>query len=189
MRCKPLGCLLPDGGFSMVETSVALLIACVVAGFALLNVDRILPSANANESMYQIVAQFRNGRESAMAQRRNVRVVFQNDNAIQLLRNDLPNGTTILSTVTLDSHCKFHLFDGIPDSPDAFGNSASVDFGDATAITFLTDGTLVDQNNNPVSGTVFFGVEDQPETARAVTILGATGRVRSYRWTGSEWIH
>jgi hypothetical protein len=28
---------------------------------------------------------------------------------------------------------------------------------------------------------------DHPETARAVTILGATGRVRGYRWTGTNW--
>jgi prepilin-type N-terminal cleavage/methylation domain-containing protein len=188
MKQEPVGCLLPDAGFSMVEVLIALMISCVVAGFALLNVDQILPSVNANESMYQVVAQLRNGRESAMAQRRNIRVVFQNDNEIQLIRNDLPNGTTTLSTIALDGHCKFQLFDDLPDSPDAFGNFAAVDFGDADTITFLTDGTLVDQNNNPVSGTVYFGIEDHPETARAVTLLGATGRVRSYRWNGSTWI-
>ncbi|MBN1567374.1 MAG: type II secretion system protein [Acidobacteria bacterium] len=188
MKQKPLGGLLPHAGFSMVETCIALMIACVVAGFALLNIDRILPSVNANESMYQVVAQLRNGRELAMAQRRNIRVVFPSENEIQLIRNDLPSGTTILSTVALDSHCKFHLFDGLPDTPDAFGNSAAVNFGSATVMTFMSDGTLVDQNNNPISGTVFFGVEDEPDTARAVTILGATGRVRSYRWNGSEWI-
>jgi prepilin-type N-terminal cleavage/methylation domain-containing protein len=189
MKRKLIGRLLLNAGFSMVEVCIALMIAAVVAGFALINIDSMLPGMNANESMYRVVAQFRNGRELAIAQRRNIQVVFQNDNEIQLVRNDLPSGTTTLSTVTLDSRCKFLIFDGLPDSPDSFGiSSEPVSFGDTETITFLTDGTLVDDDNNPVSGTVFFGVEDNPETARAVTILGATGRVRSYRWNGEDWI-
>jgi hypothetical protein len=39
----------------------------------------------------------------------------------------------------------------------------------------------------PVNGTVFVGVPGLPYTARAVTILGATGRIRSYHWNGTTW--
>jgi hypothetical protein len=39
-------------------------------------------------------------------------------------------------------------------------------------------------NNNPINATFFIGVAGKVNTARAVTVLGATGRVRSYFWTG-----
>ena len=48
--------------------------------------------------------------------------------------------------------------------------------------------SVTDAQGNPINGSMFLGVSGRPETARSVTILGATGRVRSYRWTGNSWI-
>jgi hypothetical protein len=45
----------------------------------------------------------------------------------------------------------------------------------------------MDFNNNYVNGTVFLGLPGLKGTARAVTILGATGRVRPYYWDGTKW--
>jgi Tfp pilus assembly protein FimT len=177
-----------QAGFSMVEVCIVTMVLFTVSGFAVLNITGILPGMRANNAMYQTLAQLRRGREEAIAQRRNIRLQFLDGNQIQLTRQDVPNGTTVLSTVTLENNIRFRLFDGIPDSPDSFGNDSAVDFGAAAIITFLSDGTLVDDQGNPLSGSVFLGLEEHPETARAVTILGATGRVRSYRWTGESWI-
>jgi len=93
-----------------------------------------------------------------------------------------------LSTVTLEGPMQFLTFDDIPDSPDLFGRTTAVDFGGANSIFFLSDGTLVDGQGNPLDGSVFLGRPGRPDTARVVTILGATGRVRGYRWTGTSWI-
>jgi hypothetical protein len=59
---------------------------------------------------------------------------------------------------------------------------------------FSTSGSLVGTtgssgfstvgNNNPVNASIFTGIAGQPNTARAVTVMGTTGRVRSYSWTG-----
>lgn len=174
-------------GFSMVEVSVALVVVCILAGFALTNITGTMPAIRANAGLDTAVAQLRRGRELALAQRRTIEIKFLNNNQIQLIRNDVPNGTTILSTVTLENEIEFKLFDGIPDTPDSFGNGSAVDFGGTAPWTFLSEGTLVDVQANPVNGTVFLGLPDHPETARAVTILGATGRVRGYRWTGTNW--
>jgi prepilin-type N-terminal cleavage/methylation domain-containing protein len=177
-----------NAGFSLVELSIVMALALALCGFAVLNMSEILPGMQANEAMYQTVAQLRRGRESAVAQRRNIEVRFLGDNQIQLVRHDVPAGTTILSTVELSDKSQFQLFDGVPDSPDSFGNGAAVDFGGSATLTFQTDGTFVDNQGNPLNGSVFIGLPDHPGTARAVTILGATGRVRSYRWTGNSWI-
>jgi Tfp pilus assembly protein FimT len=172
----------------MIEISIVILFISVVAGIALLNIEGIMPGMEANAALSQTVAQLRRGRELAIAQRRNIEVRFLDNNQIQLVRFDVPNGRTVLSTVTLESGIEFQLFDGVPDTPDSFGKGAAVDFGGSGTLIFLSDGTLVDAGGNPLHGSVFLGLPDHHETARAVTILGATGRVRGYRWTGSSWI-
>jgi hypothetical protein len=138
--------------------------------------------------MAQTVAQLRRARETAMAQRRNIEIKFLENDQIQLERIDVPAGRTVLSNVTLNNRFEFRLFDDVPDSPDGFGNGSAVDFGGSASLVFLSDGTLVDVLGNPLNGSVFLGLADHPETARAVTILGATGRVRGYRWNGTSWI-
>jgi Tfp pilus assembly protein FimT len=172
----------------LIEASVAVFIICLVSGFAILEFNGIAPGMTANAALSETVAQLRKGRELAIAQRRNIEVKFLGNNQIQLVRDNVPAGTTILSTVTLEGKVQFRLFDGVLDTPDLFGKAAAVDFGGAASLIFLSDGTLVDAGGNPLNGSVFLGQVNHPETARAATILGATGRVRGYRWTGSAWI-
>jgi Tfp pilus assembly protein FimT len=177
-----------DAGFSLIEICLVLMLMCIIGGFAVLSVFEIMPGIKANEAMYQMVGQLRNARETAIGQRRTIEVRFLDANRIQLVRYNLPNGTTTLSDIQFANGCEFQLFGNIPDTPDRFGNAAAVNFPGADSLKFLSDGTLVDDDNNPISGSVYLGVPGRPETARAVTILGATGRVRSYRWTGTEWV-
>ncbi len=180
---------LPDAGFSIVEITIGVLLACTLTGFALIGMEGVLPGINANQAMNATVAQLRQGRDLAMTQRRSMQLRFLGNNQIQLVRNELPTGTRVVSTVTLGNQCQFMIFNDIPDTPDQFGNATPVDFGSAATLTFLSDGTLVDNSGNPRNGTVFIGSPAHPEAARAVTLLGATGRVRGYRWNGTGWIH
>jgi Tfp pilus assembly protein FimT len=188
MRSIPVCRLHQQTGFSLVELSVTLALIMALSGFAVLNLTAILPGMQANEAMHQAVSQLRKGRESAIAQRRNIELQFLGNNQIQLVRHDVPTGTTVLNTLRLTNKTQFQLFGGVPDSPDSFGSSSSVYFGGSATLTFQTDGVLVDDQGNPINGSIFLGLPGHPETARSVTILGATGRVRSYRWTGNSWI-
>jgi prepilin-type N-terminal cleavage/methylation domain-containing protein len=176
-------------GFSMIELLIVLLLGGIMAGYAVLNLTGVQPGMRADAAMNLTLAQMRRGRELAMAQRRNVEIQFLGNNEIRLQRDEVPTGTTILSTVPLENNIEFHLFGDMGDTPDGFGSNTAVDFGGATRLIFLTDGTLVDGQANPLNGTVFLGMTGHPESARAVTLLGATGRVRNYRWTGNAWIH
>jgi Tfp pilus assembly protein FimT len=178
----------PNAGFSMVEACVAVLVLSIISGFAILEFNGMAPGTTANAAMDETVAQLRKGRETAIDQRRNVELHFLGNNQIQLVRDEVPAGTTVLSTLTLEGQVQFLLFNGVPDSPDLFGNATAVCFGNATSLIFQSNGVLVDSNANPLNGSVFLGQTGHSETARVVTILGATGRVRGYRWTGTSWI-
>jgi Tfp pilus assembly protein FimT len=184
------GCrFLQNAGFSIAEVVIGVLLACTLTGFALIGMGGVMPGINANQAMNATVAQLRQGRDLAMTQRRSMQLRFLGNNQIQLVRNELPSGTRVVDTVTLGNQCQFMIFNDIPDTPDQFGNATPVDFGSVATLTFLSDGTLVDNSGNPRNGTVFIGLPAHPEAARAVTLLGATGRVRTYRWNGTDWIH
>lgn len=51
------------------------------------------------------------------------------------------------------------------------------------SLTFQPDGSIVDQNGNPLDRAIYFYNTQLPnDTARAISILGATGRVKLWRY-------
>jgi hypothetical protein len=149
------------------------------------------PAYKGDGAMRTVMAQLNTARELALTQRRFMRVEFTVGNEIRIVREEVPNGTTTVSTVPLEGGMLFGLTPGVPDTPDSFGNAGAISFGAATQYRFTTEGTMVDQGGNPISGSVFLnwpGVgQGQERAARAVTILGSTGRIRGYRWDGRQW--
>jgi hypothetical protein len=99
----------------------------------------------------------------------------------------VPAGTTQLASVVLEGSVQYSLAPGVPDTPDAFGRNQAVDFGGAASVMFTSEGMLVDAAGNPINGTIFLAIRGGANSVRAVTILGATGRVRGYRWNGLQW--
>jgi hypothetical protein len=46
---------------------------------------------------------------------------------------------------------------------------------------------LVDSSGTAINGTMFLAAPNDPYATRAVTILGATGRVRGFRRLNTTW--
>ncbi len=176
-----------DAGFSLVETLVVLTIGVVLAAIATMQIGAVRPSMQGDSAMRVVMSQLNQAREMAIAQRRNMELQFIVPNGIRIVRHDVPNGTTVVSAAVLEDGAEFQLLAGAPDTPDGFGNATAIDFGAANAVMFTSDGTLIDDVGNPVDGTVFLMLPSGGLSARAVSILGATGRVKGYRWNGSTW--
>jgi prepilin-type N-terminal cleavage/methylation domain-containing protein len=177
-----------DRGFTLVELMVALGLIAVMSAVAVMVMPTALRSATADSGSARVVSVLRTAREQAISQRRNVRVTFSAPNQIVVTRINVPSTTTTtLSTTTLESGISFQLFAGVPDTPDAFGNASATAFGTATSVMFTSEGTFVDQNGDPVNGTVFLGKGIDPMTARAVSIFGPTALIRQWRWNSRVW--
>jgi len=182
-----------SAGFSIVEMLVIILILMIVAAMAIIQIRGQLPLMRANAAMNRAVAQMRTAREMAVAQRREVQVFFLPPDQIQLQRLNQPAGAppTTFPPVPFEGGAQFVVFAGVPDTPSAFGNASAIVFGGVTGgppiMKFRSDGRFVDAAGQPLNGSVFVGLPGHAQTARAVTVLGATGRVRPYRWTGSVW--
>lgn len=199
----------PEQGFSFLELVTVVGIIMILASFAVMSTTSTTFNSRANAAMDSLISQLRTARQMAISMRRNVLVQITAPNQIQLTIETLPGEAPAkpIAPVYLNDNAsggsQFYLFPGLPDTPMNFGNSQAINFAPASggaaglSVMFTTSGTLVGStatsgfatvgSNNPVNASIFIGVPGHTNTARAITILGATGRVRQYYWTGTTW--
>ncbi|MGH9455802.1 MAG: pilus assembly FimT family protein [Terriglobia bacterium] len=177
-----------EAGYSLIEILVVIVILGVMSGMAVTIMTNIIPMVHADSSMDLLVGELRQARQMAIDQRRNYVATFKGTNEFVLVRQELNATQTPIADYFLSKNVTYTLVSGVPDTPDTFGDTQAVDFiPDGNPIVFVSDGTVTDANNNLVNGTVFLGTPGSPATARAVTIMGATGTIRGYRYNGSAW--
>jgi prepilin-type N-terminal cleavage/methylation domain-containing protein len=191
-KVRPKGRRNGERGFSMLEMLVVVFIVLALAGMAIVQLNPARQQWQANAAMIQVASQLRQARELAISGRRNIQVQFVGNNSIRLTRLNIAAAPTILSTVPIQSPFIFMLTPGVPDTPDAFGNLGGIEFGGLVngppTMMFQSDGTFVDTVGNILNGTVFLGIPNVPVAGRAVTVVGATGRIRMYKGTGRGWV-
>ena len=180
-------------GFSLLEILTAVAIIGIISAMAMLNYGTILPNFKANSAMDQLLYQLRSARERAISHRRDVQVQFVGTNQLTVTEIWLVGTAPPATTVSFEGGAKFMVFPTLPDipAPFNFGNTSAVYFGGISGgpptMKFTTSGAFIDGGNTLVNGTVFMGIPGSPSTARAISILGATGRVREYHWDGTQW--
>ena len=192
-------------GFTMIELSIAVMIILIISAMALIAYLPTLQDARFDTAMRQVVDQLRQAREYAITNRRYVQITFPTVvvagqtryEVVLQQRDDLTAGggaiNPVLSTIDLQYPAQYLVIAGTPDTPDAFGNSAAVEFeglsgGPVGGMLFQSDGELVDGTTfQPINGTVFLAFPGKNTSARAITVLGGTGRARGWKGTGTTW--
>ena len=189
-------------GFSLAEMMIVVGLAAVLTGMAVVQIGNSRPAAKGDGGMRVILGLMNQARQTAIQQRRYVRVVFTTPNLMQVIEENTTTATlictatcTTLQSAILEGNVQFVLVSGVSDTPDGFGSNAAafnsgtspVAFGSATFLRFAPDGTLVNQSGVFTNGTVFLAIPSTAFSQRAVTVLGSTGRVRGYRWIGNQW--
>jgi prepilin-type N-terminal cleavage/methylation domain-containing protein len=190
-------------GFTMIELMISVVVIGTVVAMAVIEMQPQVQQSRANAGMAEVMSIFRQAQAYAVANRRYVEVTFPNypgatANQIQVtIKNSLtPNAgaDVVFGTYTLEGSVYFQLMTGMPDTPDAFGHADAIEFegvsgGPASGLFFQPDGTFDDSTGTAANGTLFLGVNGYTSTARAITILGATGRVKCYRGNPTNgWI-
>lgn len=184
-----------EKGFSLLETLLVVGVVAVLTGLAILSSATPMQTYTANAAMDVVSSQLKVARQISISQRRYVKVTIDPVAgwiAYQTYSLALaPEG--LLTIVPLPPRTAFVLESGLPDTPMAFGNTApvligGVSGGPPSGMYFTPTGSFSDGTfYNPINGTIFVGLPNRPGSARAVTILGSTGRVRPYMWT-SHWV-
>lgn len=191
-----------ERGFSAIEMCVVVALILVLSAMAVFSMRPALQDANCDTAMRQVVDQLRQARDYAITNRRYVQVTFPVVGGLPEIvltqRDDLTAGAgvvnPVLSTVPIHNPEQFLVFGGLADTPDGYGNTAAIVFegvggGPLGGMLFQSDGELVDGATfQPINGTVFLGLTAQTATARAITVLGGTGRVRGWKISGNTWM-
>jgi|SRR5579863_4831925 len=192
-------------GFSMLELMVVVTIIVILSAMAISQMGPATSTMRADTAMRQVVEQLRSAREYAIANRRWVQITFPvvlnagvSENRVQItIKNTLTVGAgadAALPPTPIQRPMTFYVFPApVPDTPDAFGNANALVFGGVAGgpvggMMFDPTGALVNGATlQPINGSVFLGVVGRNETARAVSVMGTTGRIRGWSWNGTTW--
>jgi type II secretory pathway pseudopilin PulG len=187
-------------GFTLLEATVVIAIMMILTSLAVIQSFGDWETYHVNSAMDTVVSQLRVARELSIAQRRVVQVWIdsapESDGRyhVKYQQQPAPGSTEVpgpLVSVPIPATVQFVLETGVPDTPMAFGNNAAIYIGNPpvtggpAVMQFNPTGTFTDNTGTTLLyGTVFIGVPNKTTTARAVTIMGGTGRVRQYTYAG-----
>lgn len=183
-----------DRGFTLVELMVVVGLAATMMLMAVMVAPSFTQTAKADGGLEQVMDLLRSAREVAVSQRRNVEVRFIGTTGLQTVRRDIgtngvSTGTTTLRTIELENKMQLRLDPNVSaDTPDHFGNATATSFGATGSRMFTSEGTFVDANGDILNGSIFISTPGQVNSGRAVTVMGATALVRSWRWDGKKWV-
>jgi type II secretory pathway pseudopilin PulG len=191
-----------ERGFTLLETVVVIGVMMVLMGIAIIQSFGSMESYQVNSAQDVVVSQLRVARQLAITNRRTVQVWIdtapESDGHyhVKYQVQAAPQTNEVagpIVSVPMPGTAQFILETGVPDTPMAFGNSAPVFIGNPPVsggppiMQFNPTGTFTDNTGtNVIYGTVFIGVPNKMATARAVTIMGGTGRVRAYTYAGGS---
>jgi len=188
-----------EKGFSLIESIIVAAIMMVMLTMAILQSFGSMESYRANAAMDVVLSQLRVARQLAISQRRNVTITFTTATIPQSITYTImPNpGDAYIPppvTVSIPPQISFTGVPGLADTPMLFGTCggtygiciAGVS-GGPPVMEFTTMGQFTDSTGvNTLNGTVFLATPNRISTARAITIMGSTGRVRSYSYVGGS---
>jgi prepilin-type N-terminal cleavage/methylation domain-containing protein len=190
-------------GFSLMELLISIIVSTILTAIAVVELQPAIQGLRADAAMAQVKSVLRQARETSIAERRDVAVFFVPPSTISLFRfNILPGGGgQVLAgapflSVPMEGPTQFMTFAGEADTPDAFGIPPvpqgimfnGVVGGPPAGMQFQSDGTFISGAGTVINGTVFIGFPGTPSSSRAITIMGATGRIKAWHGApGTTW--
>lgn len=178
-----------QAGFTLIEMIVVGALVMVGAAVAIPVTQQMVANAKGDSALVMTSSFLESARNRAVAERRNIELAFIAPNRMQLIRIEVPSGTrTTIAEMMLEGNEEFVRISGHPDTPDAYGGVGAVNFSGTEPVMFTSDGSLIDSAGDVTNGTLFVARPGAPDTARAVTISGVTGMLRSWNWRGSQWL-
>lgn len=180
-----------QSGFSIAELVVTVGVLIVGGGIAIMNISGALRGAHVETAYQNTLNQMRFARQIAIDKRTVCRVDFAAPGTISVTQA-FADGTPIQTeTITLPADVQYTIVTGMPTppaaTPDNLGNgNTAIDFdrvagGSGTTIFFQPDGSALDAAGRVNDGVIYVARPKELNGARAITLLGTTGRIRGWR--------
>ena len=179
-------------GIGIAELLVVLFIIAIIVVLALPQVISSRRLFRFSGMQRQLVATLRDTRQEAMSQRTAVTFRYENTNKRIVIYggsfgvlNDNKNYVIAVATDGLaPNEVVYGRPEGAPVAALGDGSNLTPMTGNAVEVQFQPDGSVVDASNNPQNRAFFFYNSKHPtETAFAVSVLGAGGRAKLWRYS------
>jgi type II secretory pathway pseudopilin PulG len=177
-------------GYSLVELIIALGLIVTLTSVAVISLTQTLKNARVNAAYDIAVTQFKRARQAAISERCVYRVQMIAPRTITLTQIRAGVATPKTSA-DLPRDIQFRAEPGIPitraTTPDNLGLGAnaidfSIDYGGAaTDLYFQPDGSAKDNLGRINNGVTYFARPGELSSARAISVLGTTGRIKGWR--------
>jgi prepilin-type N-terminal cleavage/methylation domain-containing protein len=182
-------------GFSLIEMMIVVVVILIACAVGFMTLQPSIKQARVSNAYNFALGALRQAREDAVADRRVYMVTFSNavvPNTITITQSDTG---VVKTTYQLPTDVTFNVQTGFPVSqtaapttPDAFGvGTPAIDFDQGVAggvkntVYFYPDGSAQDSLNNINNGVIYLARPADLYSARAITVWGATGRIRGWR--------
>jgi len=184
-------------GFSLIEMMIVIAMILIVLAFSIMAIQPSLKQNNVTEGFNQTLMALRQARDTAVAQRQIYFVTLSNAAVPNSITITQGSTGTVTATYFLPNNVAFVALPNLPTSqvaypmtPDGFGvGTTAIDFDQGVAggvknvIYFYPDGSAEDVNGNVNNGVVYLALTGNAgyiNTSRAITLWGATGRLRGW---------
>ena len=183
-----------EKGFSLPELMIVLLVLSILVVLALPQVissRRLFRFAGLQR---QVASSLTDARQEAMSQRTPITFRYDQQKKNVIIYGgsfgtlgDSKNRKVVLTDSGLDeSDVAYGRPGGAPSSALADSSNMTPLTGNVVDITFQSDGSVIDAANNPVNNALFFFHKKYAgDTAFAISVLGAGGRVKIWRYSKS----
>jgi len=181
-------------GFSLIEMMVVIALLLIVAAFSIMAIQPALRQGRVTNAYNTTLMAMRQARDISVAQRQIYFVTLSNAAVPNTITITQGSTGTVTATYFLPTDVAFDAEPGLPTSPtvapttpDGFGLGATaIDFdqgialGAKNVIYFYPDGSAADVLGNVNNGVVYVARPGFIDTSRAITLWGATGRLRGW---------
>jgi Tfp pilus assembly protein FimT len=175
----------------LAEIVVTVGILMAGGAVAIMNISGALRGSHVETAYQNTLDQLRFARQVAIDKRTVCRVDFAAPGTISVTQA-FTDGTPVQTeTITLPPDVQFTIVNGMPTppspTPDNIGTGkVAIDFdrvknGGGTTIFFQPDGSALDTVGLPNDGVIYVARPNELNSARAITLLGTTGRIRGWR--------
>ena len=179
-------------GFSLLEMMAVLGIAIIAAAISFMTLQPTIQTVRLDNGYNLTLSSLRQARDIAIAQRQVYFITFSNavvPNTITITQG----GTgTVVRSYTLPTDVAYQIVPGVPTAagtpPDGFGlGNIAIDFdwnvagGNNNVVYFYPDGSAKDALGYPNNGVIYIARANDLYSSHAITVWGATGRVRGWR--------
>ena len=174
-------------GFTIIELLIVVSVVVIISGISMILIGPALKARAVEIAARTVTMEMRRARQSAVDTRRLCRVTFTAPQTITIEWQSPGGGAwNQLSQTELPEDMEFLTDVSLPSGPDGFGTSPAINFSGAQQIFFLPDGSAINSVGLISNGVVYVSRPGEVETTRAVTLFGATGRLKQWAFIEAD---